>query len=84
MKILHAKCEALQKFEEFIAEHGIPKILRSDNGNESTSKHFKRYCIENKNKQYLTVLETLEQNGMAETANTTVVGMESCLLLQAK
>ena len=84
VKFLCAKSEALEKFQEFIAEHGISKVLSSDNGIEFTSKHFIWYCIENRTEQEYIVPETPEQNGMAERANTTVVEMTRCLLLQAK
>ena len=31
---LRAKTEALEKIQDFIAEHTIPRVLRSDNGKE--------------------------------------------------
>ena len=81
---MRAKSEALEKFQEFIAELGNPKVLRSHNGKKFTSKHFKRHCIEDKTKQIFTVPETTKQNGMAERANWTIVEIARCLLIQAK
>ena len=81
MKFLRAKSEALEKFHEFKAEQGIPKVLRSDNGKEFTSKHFERYCLK-KTKQEVKVPP--ERNGTAEKSNRTIVEMARCLLLQAK
>ena len=42
VKLLRAKGEALEEFQNFIADHGIPKVRRSDYGKEFTSKHLKR------------------------------------------
>ena len=60
VKFFRAQTEPLNKFQTFIAEHGFPNVLRSDNVKEFTSKHFKRYCIENKTKQDFRVPETPE------------------------
>ena len=84
MKFLSAKNEALEKLQEYIAEHGIPKVLRSEKDKDLIRKHFKGHCNENKTKQEFTVPKTPEQNGMAERANLTIVEIARCLLLQAK
>ena len=76
--------EALEKFKELVAEHGCPNSLRIDNGTEFTNKIFKIFCTENLTRQELTMVETTEQNGMAERANRTIVEMVKCLLLEAK
>ena len=81
VKVLLAESEALGKFQEIIAEMGISKSLRCDNGKEFISKHFERYCFENKTKQVFTVPENNEQNGMA---HRTILDVARCLLLQAK
>ena len=52
--------EAQEKFQEFIAKHGFPEVLRSDNGNDFTRKHFQQYCIEDKTKQEFTAPQTPE------------------------
>ena len=62
VKFLRAKSEALKEFQGIIAKHRFPKVLRSDNGKEFTSKLFKRFCIENRTNKEYTVPETLEQN----------------------
>ena len=50
-KLLCTKGEVLEKFKEFIAEHGIAKVLRSDKCKEFTREHFKLYCLGNKTKK---------------------------------
>ena len=42
VKFFCSKGEALKKFQEILAEHRIPKILRYVFNEEFTSKHFKR------------------------------------------
>ena len=81
---MRGKSEDLEKIQKFIAEHGIPNVLRSDISKELTSKHFKQYCIENEIKHELKVLETPEQNGVAAKAKRTIVEMARCLLIQAQ
>ena len=78
------KNEALQKFKEYLAENGTPRILRSDNGTKYTNKSFKQFCTNNKIKREYTVLETPEQNGVAERYNRTVVETARSLLIKSK
>ena len=49
------------------------KILRSDNGGEYTSTEFNDFCKEAGIKRELRVPYNLEQNGVAERKNRTVV-----------
>ena len=49
------------------------KILRSDQGGEYTSGAFIRYCKNNGIQQQFTVPHTLQQNGVAERKNRTLV-----------
>ena len=78
------KNQALQKFKEYIAENGTPRILRSDNGTEYTNRSFKQFCINNKIQREYTVPETPEQNGVAERYNRTVVETARNLLIESK
>ena len=78
------KNQALQKFKEYIAENGTPRILRSDNGTEYTNNSFKQFCTNNKIKREYTVHETPEQNGVAERYNRTVVETTRSLLIESK
>ena len=78
------KNQALQKFKEYLAENGTPRILRSDNGTEYTNKSFKQFCTNNKIKREYTVPETPEQNGVAERYKRTVVETARSLLLDSK
>ena len=83
-KFMTAKSEVPQKFKEFLAEVGVPQVVRSDNGTEYTSQIFRKICVENKIRQEFTVPETPEQNGMAERFNRTMTEMTRCLLIQSK
>ena len=78
------KSQVLDKFEEYVAENGTPRTLRSDNGAEYTSRQFKEFCRDSKVTQEFTVPETPQQNGVAERFNRTLVEMGRCLLIQAK
>ena len=84
VKFMRHKNQALQKFKEYIAEIGTPRILRSDNGAEYTNKSFNQFCTNNKIKREYTVPETLEQNGVAERHNRTVVETARSLLIESK
>ena len=83
-KFLRHKNQALQNFEEYLAENGTPRILRSDNGTEYTNKSFKQFCTNNKIKREYTVPETLEQNGVAERYSRTVVETARSLLIESE
>ena len=57
VKYLVKKSDALLKFQEFVAEHGEPKSLQTDNGSEYSSNAFveyKRFCREIQVKQDFT------------------------------
>ena len=84
VKFMRHKNQVLQKFKEYIAECGTPRILRSDNGTEYTNKNFKKFCTNNKIKTEYTVPETPEQNGVAERYNRTVVETARSLLIESK
>ena len=48
-------------------------FLRTHSGTEYKNKAFKKFCISKKIAREFTVPETLEQNGVAERFNRTVV-----------
>jgi hypothetical protein len=66
------------KFKEFkalienLSERNI-KILRSDNGGEYTSKEFVNFCKDVGIKRELTTPYNLQQNGVAERKNRTIM-----------
>ena len=65
-------------------EKGKPlKCLRSDNGGEYTSNEFKNYFSEKGIRYEKTVLDTLQQNGVAEMMNRTIVKKIRCMLRMA-
>ena len=59
VKLLSAKTEAVEKSQEFIAEHGIARVLRSDTGKDLRSKHFKRCFSEKKPSSKIQCLKRL-------------------------
>ena len=70
--------EVLQRFQEFkvLVENRTGRkirALRLDNGGEYTSKEFDRYCRQEGIRRQLTVPYTLEQNGVAERKNITML-----------
>ena len=84
VKYLVKKNDALLKFLEFVAEHGAPKCLRTDNGGEYSSNAFRRICRELQVKQDFTVPNTPQQNGVTERYNRVITEMTRCLLDEAR
>jgi transposase InsO family protein len=83
--IIKAKNEAFNyftKFKEVVeAETGHKiKTLRTDRGGEFTSNQFKNFCESNGILRQLTAPYTLQQNGVVERKNRTVIGTTQCLL----
>jgi transposase InsO family protein len=56
------------------------KALRSDRGGEFNSLEFKEFCDEQGIKNFTTTPYALQQNGVVERRNRTVVEMARCLL----
>lgn len=79
------KSEALQQFQNFHvlverqAEKNL-KVIRSDRGGEFSSAAFRKYCEIWGMKHEYTGPYTLQQNGVVESKNRTVVEMARCLL----
>ena len=84
VKYLVKKSDTLSKFKDFVAEHGTPKCLRTDNGGEYSSNAFRMFCREMQVKQEFTVPNTPQQNGVAERYNRVITEMTRCLLADAK
>jgi hypothetical protein len=77
---LKAKSEAFEKFVNFqhmVENETREKVasLRTDNGGEFTSTEFNDYCQNNGIKRQLTNSYTLQQNGVTERMNKTLMGM---------
>jgi len=60
------------------------KILRSDNGGEYKSDPFLQLCRDEGIERHFTVRETLQQNGMAERFNHTLLEKIRCLLSNSR
>ena len=84
VKYLVKKSDALLKFQEFVAEHGALKCLRTDNGGEYSSNAFRSICRELQVKQEITVPKIPQQNGVAERYNKVITEMTPRLLAEAK
>lgn len=68
---MKTKDEVFSRFQEFRAQvenltGNKIKVLRSDNGGESTSTEFSDFCKEAGIKREFTVNENPQQNGVAE------------------
>ena len=84
LKLMKYKTQTLQTIKEYVAQYGRPKILQTDNGREYKNKVFKKFCISKEIAREYTVPETIEQNGVAERFNRTVVKAARCLLIDSK
>ena len=75
---LKKKDEVFERFKEFkalienLSERKI-NILRSDNGGEFTSNEFNDYWKEDGIKRELTIPYNLQQNGVAERKNRSIM-----------
>ena len=82
---LKAKSKVFERFREFkiLVENQTGRkirVLRTDNGSEYTSNEFLEYCSSKGIKKEHTVPPTLQQNGVAERKNRTLVGATKAML----
>ena len=84
VKFMQYNTQALQTFNEYVAQYGRPRIWRTDNGTDYKNKAFKKFCMSNEIAPEFTFPETPEQNGVAERFNRTVVEAARCLLIDSK
>ncbi|KAH9659867.1 hypothetical protein KPL70_024018 [Citrus sinensis] len=87
--ILKTKDQALEKFKVWKSlvenQSGFKlKCLRTDNGLEFCSKEFEEYCQKHGIKRHKIVRFTLQQNGLAERMNRTLVDKTRCMLINSK
>ena len=85
---MKTKDQVFEHFKKFHAiverEKGEPlKCFCSDNGGEYTSNEFKSYYFEKGNRHEKTVPGTLQQNGVAERMNCTIIEKIRCMLRMA-
>ena len=85
---LREKLDVFSKFKvwkvEVEKEQGRTiKCLRSDNGGEFTNREFQAFCEECGIQRYFTMKKTLQQNGMAEMMNRTLLEKARYMRLQA-
>jgi hypothetical protein len=57
-------------------------VLRTDNGSEFTAAQFASYCVDEGVQRHYSAPYSLQQNGVVERNNQTVVGMARALLKQ--
>lgn len=60
------------------------KVLRLDNGKKYTSKEFNMFCENMSIIHELTMTYTLEQNGIFQGKNRTMMEMAKCLIAKKK
>ena len=82
------KSEALDCFTQFtrLVENQLCtkiKALRSDRRREYLSEYFKGFCDEKGIARQLTIFYTLQQNGIAEIRNRTLLDMVRSMMVQA-
>ena len=84
---LREKLEAFEKFKWYLArvEKEIGKILkwlRLDQGGEFISNEFNNFCIERGIKRQVLALGTLEQNGIVEKRNRSIMDCARNLMIE--
>jgi len=89
MYTMSHKSEVLEIFVEWRRKIELQtgrkiKILRSDNGGEYKSDPFLQLCRDEGIERHFTVRETLQQNGMAERFNHTLLEKIRCLLSNSR
>ena len=82
---LKNKSEVFEKFQNFKAlvenQSGLHiKVLRTDRGGEYISNEFLKFCRENGIHKQFTTRYTLQQNGVAERKNRTIMEMARSML----
>ena len=82
---MKAKLEVFERFREFkaLVENQTGRkirVLRMDNGGEYTSNEFLEYCSTEGIKREHIVTHTLQQNGVVERKNRTMVRAAKAML----
>jgi transposase InsO family protein len=88
VQLIAHRYEALDCFKRFVAEvenqhEKSLKALRTDHGREYLSDQFKDLCEEKGIRRQLTISNTLQQNGVAERRNRTLLDMVRSMMAQA-
>jgi hypothetical protein len=88
VQLIAHRYEALDCFKRFVAEvenqhEKSLKALRTDRGREYLSDQFKDLCEEKGIRRQLTISNTLQQNGVAERRNRTLLDMVRSMMAQA-
>nr|GFC22486.1 retrovirus-related Pol polyprotein from transposon TNT 1-94 [Tanacetum cinerariifolium] len=80
-----SQVESLKEWKQLVENQTgrTVKKLRTDNGLEFCNQEFKQLCIESGIARHLTVVGTLQQNGLAELMNRTLMDKVRCLLIQS-
>ena len=78
--------ENFKIYKEMVENEMDSKIkrLKSDNGEEFTSKEFMDYCKSHGIKRQFSISRTPQQNGVVERKNMTVQEMARTLLMDSK
>ena len=84
LQYLVTMSDVLVNFQNFEAEHGALKRLRTDIEGEYTSHAFKRISRKHQATQDYLKNSTPQQNGVAERNNRLIIEITRCLLTDAK
>ncbi|CAO2147884.1 unnamed protein product [Urochloa humidicola] len=89
LSLLTSKDQATKAIKNFKARVEVEtgkkiKVLRTDRGGEFTLVEFGEYCAGEGLERHLTAPYSLQQNGVVERRNQTIVGMARCMLKAMK
>ncbi|XP_020412742.1 uncharacterized protein LOC109947236 [Prunus persica] len=86
MKFKYEVFNIFQKFKAMVELQSGYKIkrLRSDKGGEYTSAEFMKFCEDIGMERQFTIAYSLEQNGVAENKNKTIVEMSKAMMHEKK
>ena len=80
---MRSREECLEKFQDFFADIGKPKLIVSDGAKEFVSSDFKSFCRKESIRCETSASYTPEKNGKIEGTPGTVIGMRRCMLDQS-
>lgn len=89
VKLLKQKNEVTRTVKDYINsmktyfEHEI-KVIRTDNGREYINRELRDFLRERGIKHQFTVAYTLQQNGLAERKNRSLMEMARCMMIDAR
>lgn len=80
---MRSRDEVFDKFQQYIADIGVPRTLVSDGAKEYVSHRFQGFCRERGVRHEVSAPYTPEDNGKSERIWSTIIGMTKCMLDRA-